>query len=633
MATEIELLKDEIRKFSKALGASTFNPMTAPVAQWQSLTQQGINFSGDAIGLQNSIKTTRMNVDEWSNAISVAQQGFTALGGSMDESAKRFSILSREFSDTAAADSLKQMGYTTGEYNELLALTIAGNKRLNLQDAESKAEAFKAVQAMGNEMDKVAQLTGVTRREQENVLQEKQQNARVQITIQEKIEEGGKDAAEAYQKMALNLKGMGLDKLGDELYAGQQLSKESISMLSALGPAGNELQNAIGAVRDAHTETERNEANTRLERAQAAVAERQQSKEYRDLARRGEGDVAEAARSSWISAQNYRESLAKIAEEGKYTYAEAAKIASDKAASRGKGEDPETGKKMAGAATTEAYIKSMSRVADTQVEFARISQAINERLGSSILRSGALKDLENVKEGQPFSKRFLANQSDDVIADIRRGEISENISKRIAYIGEETLKGIKTITTDSMKIANLFLNPGGKAEVEKIEQPNPVKEQAEPKPKKSMADGSKALFGDWFGGNFGAGEDVTLHGNEAVIPREKLNTFLTDMKSQMGNTNFKFVDNMVSELKNNMSSIIPTKEPPSIINEEKTPNKPQEIQQFNNNDSVTLKDIHVQLDMLNKAMGSLTYINSELLDTSTKHYRATKQLSPNLNSR
>lgn len=632
MATELETLTTEIRKFTQSLGASKFNPMEAPVKQWQSLTQQGINFSGDAIGLQTSIKTTRMNVDEWSNAISAAQQGFTALGGSMDDSAKRFNILSREFSDTAAADSLKQIGYTTGEYNEVLALTLASNRRLSLHDATSKAEAFKATESLATEMDKVAQMTGVTRREQEDALREKQKNARVQIAIEDAIAAGGKDAANAYQKMSTDLKGMGLDKLGDEIYSGQQLSKESISMLSALGPAGTELQNAIASVRDATDEDSRAKATARLEQAQAAVAERQQSKEFRDLARRGEGDVADAARSSWVSAQNYRESLAKIAETGNLSYEEAAKMAKEKAALRGQGKDPQTGEKAAGAATTELYIKSMSRVADSQVEFAKIIQATNERLGSAILKSGAIKDLENVKDGQPFSKRVLANQGDNIVGDIRRGEFMENISKRAAYIFSETVGGIKTISTDTLKVGELFLHPGGKSEAETVEKNKPNKEQVEPTNKKSMADGSKSLFGDWFGGNFGAGEDVTLHGNEAVIPREKLNSFLSDMKSQMGNTNFKFVDNMISEMKNNMTNIVQKEEKP-IVNEEKQPNNPQEIQQSNNIGNVSLKEIDEQLTKLNTTMGRLERSFVELLDVNSKQYRATKELSPNLNSR
>jgi hypothetical protein len=633
MATETELLMSELRNFTKklGLGLSSLDPMQRPVAQWQSLSQQGINFSGDAIGLQTSIKTTRMSVDEWSNAISAAQQGFTSLGGSMDESAKRFNILSREFSDTSAADSLKQIGYTTGEYNEVLALTLASNRRLTLQDASSKAEAFKATESLATEMDKVAQMTGVSRREQEDALREKQKNARTQIAIEDAIAAGGKDAAISYQKMSTDLKGMGLDKLGDEIYAGQQFSKSSISMLTALGPAGTELQNSIAAVRDATNESERADANARLERAQVAVAERQQSKEYRDLARRGEGDVADAARAAWLSAQNYRESLAKIAEEGNVSYAKANEIAQATIKSRQENRDPLTNEKSAGAAATELYIKSMSRVSDAHVKFYEILQATNERFGAAVLRSGSIEDLKNVQNGKPFSKRAFGEQADRMEDDIRRGELFKNLN-RLLYIGSEMAGHITTMTTDSIKIGTLFVNPGGKTEVETIEKNKSNKEQAEPTNKKSMADGSKALFGDWFGGNFGAGEDVTLHGNEAVIPREKLNAFLSDMQSQMGNTNFKFVDNMMSEMKNNMTNIVQKEEKP-IENEGKQPNKVQEIPQINTFGTVTLKEIDEQLRMLNTTMGRLAATTSELLDTSTKQYRVTKQLSPNLNSR
>jgi hypothetical protein len=48
---------------------------------------------------------------------------------------------------------------------------------------------------------------------------------------------------------------------------------------------------------------------------------------------------------------------------------------------------------------------------------------------------------------------------------------------------------------------------------------------------------------------------------------------------------------------------------------------------------ITLKDINEQLATLNTSMVKLISTTSDMLETTDKQYRATKQLSPNLNAR
>ena len=275
------------------------------VDTFKTFTNVGVNFSNDALAFRASIADTRLSVQEYGDVLGKLVPNITALGGTVTDGTKRFNQLSKEFGDTTAADQLRQIGYTTKEYNEVLAISLAGRKNIDFQDAESRKKANMAAADLALEMDKVAQLTGVSRQEQQRTLQEKQGNARVQAAIEQQVRAGGADAAAAYQKMAVQMKGLGLDKLSDEIYSGQALSQKSIAQLNALGPAGNQLRDAINQVRNATDAESRARADAALREAQAAVARQVTSDQSLNQIRYGQGETAEALGEISISARNY----------------------------------------------------------------------------------------------------------------------------------------------------------------------------------------------------------------------------------------------------------------------------------------------------------------------------------------
>jgi hypothetical protein len=214
---------------------------------WQQASAIGIGFSNDAIGLRSAIGVTRLGVDEYFEVINRSKQGFNSLAGSMSDSAKSFSRLSQAFSDSTASSELRAAGFTTKEFNEVLALSINGQRIRNVEDKAVQASVAASARELGLEMDKVAQLTGVSRKEQMDALQESQKNARVQATLQDMLANGGKNVKDSYDQMKVGLTGLGLGKLGDELFTGQAKTKDTIAQLNALGPAGTQLQSAISA--------------------------------------------------------------------------------------------------------------------------------------------------------------------------------------------------------------------------------------------------------------------------------------------------------------------------------------------------------------------------------------------------
>ena len=174
---------------------------------WQQASKIGIGFNNDAIGFRTGVAQTRMSVQDWGDAISKTQLGLTAFGGSMSNGARVFTDFSRDFSNTNAADALQSMGYTTEEYNQVLALSIVGKKRSDLEDRTSREQAMQSAVDLATEMDKVAKLTGVSRKEQQDALDASMHNARTRIAIDRAVAAGGEENSAAYKKLNSQMEG------------------------------------------------------------------------------------------------------------------------------------------------------------------------------------------------------------------------------------------------------------------------------------------------------------------------------------------------------------------------------------------------------------------------------------------
>ena len=529
---------------------------------WQQASQIGIGFNNDAIGLRTSVASTRLSTDEWRDSIEKGRQGFTALGGTMSDSAKRFNQLSAEFSNTDTADQLRKIGVSTKEYNDVLAISTAGKKFSDFNDAESRKKANLAAADLALEMDKVAQLTGVSRREQQEALQEKQKNARVQATVEMQLRAGGQDAADAYKKMTTQMKGMGLDKLSDEIYTGQALSAKSIATLSALGPAGNQLRDAINNVRDAKTKEARDAADIALKKAQAAVAEQVQSDQSLNQIRYGQGEVADALGEISIKSRNYADGIAAVqkesADKGKKLTAEEAhlelekranlnkNIASGKAEADAKAELAKAPKGSAAEAaaqeklkqatagkTTEAYILTQARFNDTIAYGATVVDAFNKNITApGTPTEKALTDLSkamgNVKTEKGITSPSVerggllntnrAGKAADALAEGNFKEAGKQAGLGII----EVFKNLTTLGTNTINVGGDIVTKGAKSDLGS-------------KPVGTYAEGTAGAGFDFtkIVRDFGAKSQVELHGEEAVLTKKQLTDMLAGMQNTM----------------------------------------------------------------------------------------------------
>jgi hypothetical protein len=501
---------------------------------WQQASNIGVGFNNDAIGLRTSIAQTRLSTDEWGDTIKKGAVGFTALGGTMTDSAKKFNQMSASFSDTTAADELRKIGFTTKEYNDVLAISLAGKKGQDLATVEGQKKANMAAADLALEMDKVAQLTGVSRREQQEALMEKQKNARVQATIELEIRKGGKDAADAYLNMSTKLKGVGLDKLGDELYTGQALSQKAIAQMNALGPAGVQLREAINATKNARTDEEKSAAKRQMDRAQAAVAERQMSTEYLTMVQRGQGEVAEAAGEGMIAARNYNKGIEEVqaefkaqgkaltTEQARQVLAERAKKPVDIATGKDK-----TSAEAQAAKTTELYVLAQARAADTTASFAKAINEANKALtanGTATRKAldtglGAVQNVQKstTRPGEASTGRerlgIVNNESaNNAMLNVARGNFKE--------AGKDFGGAAATVFKQAIGAFN-----AGKDLVNGLGKGNKAEGYAEGTAGSGF-DINKLVQ------NFGKETNVNLHGEEAVLTKKQLTDMITGLSTK-----------------------------------------------------------------------------------------------------
>jgi hypothetical protein len=518
------------------------------VNTFKQFTTVGINFSNDALAFRGSIAQTRLSVAEYDSVISKLIPNIASLGGTITDGTKKFNQMSQEFGATGAADQLRQIGFTTKEYNEVLALSLAGKKGSDLQDAQSRQKANMAATELALEMDKVAQLTGVSRQEQQRALQEKQNNMRVQATIEQQIRAGGKDAADAYDKMKVQLAGLGLDKLGDELYSGQALTKDAINQLNALGPAGTQLREAINQVRDAKTKEARDAAELNLRAAQAAAAREMNSDRAINQMRYGEGETADALRKTALGMRNYTNAVAEEQEKARRAGKEineeqAARILEDRARyaqklASGKAEqeaqDALTAAKKTGntaeIAAAEAKVKEVQQAkaeAKPTEALIQILNRLNDTMASFVISGVAgAKGAAGSPVGQAALDNALkATRNENALA---RGGIlnmpgKDEIDKAIAagnwkLAGEKIADGFIGMAKNWWDTAKSTVTDMAKAAA---------------KPNGQFAEGTAGSGFDVskLVRDFGTKTTVDLHGKEAVVTEDQLKKLVTGVMS------------------------------------------------------------------------------------------------------
>jgi hypothetical protein len=653
------------------------------VEKWREVSKFGASFGNDAIGFRAGAAQTRMSLDEYTNFIAKNKDNLVGLGGSVTESAKAFNSFSKDFMDTDVSDKIRAMGYNTEELNTVLIGNMATQRLVNLNDLDARKVAIHAAEDLATQMDAVAKITGKSRQEQEEAMKTRATDAQYQamqklslMGLDEK-EKAARSASIAQMQASAHSLGPAVEGVVKEMATGGVRSKEASEMMAALGPAGKQLQDAVNASKSAKTEEDKIRADRLMKDAEAAVIAQQNTKGYLEAQQLGIGAFKTGAESTMSYSKTMDGALVEMnagkKESEKLNLANAAdaKKVKEYMDQRVKNEQESKtadGKKIEGAATTDAIVKFESRAKDAGAAInANLVAPLNEALGKSIREYAEKTDpktgkahgnpLDNVQEGVSYRSRVeapigaLTNSilgGQDIAAQPKKitdkdtGKTYQKPRELEAFKNKEsltnTISNLTKMNVTDLTVLGKF-NPG-------------VGRQK----------GSLGETGSLFE-NFGSGTLAMLHGKESVVTEEQMKSLMTGIQSSnvegilknlttsvgspKGESGID-IGKMSKDFSTSISSVAPKMSSPSMTGLRKNvdgpskaelemaamgikpPSSDTKSESTTSTKEKTISDLDDKLDQLNKTMLQLVAISAETAENSGKQIKATKGLGGNL---
>ena len=264
----------------------------------RNFSKVGAGFSGDAIGMRNSIAQTNMSLDQYGKFLNTNSVLLTAMGGSVSKGATAFNTFSKEFfAKTGDAekglgtfgDQLRNLGMNAEEINGVLALEVSARRFNDLASEPGRLAAIESARALAEEMDKTSKLSGKSREEQQKSLIALERDGKYQAAIRLEMMDGNKFAAEGMISAMSKVEkfGPGVQNLVKDITSFGTASKDSLGTLVGLGPAGTQLQNAINMTKTARTEEQKAAAAKAVSDAEMAIQIQLNSRDFTANARNG----------------------------------------------------------------------------------------------------------------------------------------------------------------------------------------------------------------------------------------------------------------------------------------------------------------------------------------------------------
>jgi len=226
-------------------------------AAYQKVTAAGVSFGGSLTDLRVAAAATSLTLQDFTSLMKENSKAFLLLGGNVNEGAKNFVLFSNSLTQGETGRQLRALGLTTQEINSGFAAMIASQGGLSKKEQQNLDLVTKSSKDLFLQMDALAQLTGISKEEQEKEMKERAANAAIQnylaslepaerakanAAMQEAFARGGEGAKEA-----LASKLMGIPPLTDRA---QQFEAVITGGSEALGKLASDVKNSSKSVED-----------------------------------------------------------------------------------------------------------------------------------------------------------------------------------------------------------------------------------------------------------------------------------------------------------------------------------------------------------------------------------------------
>ena len=234
-----------VKGFVKAAGDS--------MDTFQKLSSTGSNFSNDLVGMNVAAAKSRLDLNNFADVVATNGKYLSGLGGSVTRGTEAFAKLSDGFFKSNMDKDLRNLGYTSKDLNEVLALQASIQRTSNTEDEKSASDTRNSAAAMAKEMDLMAKLTGKTRQEQMEMMQKNRADGQVEAKL--RLMTMGKTEDEARQIRTQAMAALqqaeieGRGQMAKELFAtGTLMSDEAQSQFATFGKASQATADQMSAL-------------------------------------------------------------------------------------------------------------------------------------------------------------------------------------------------------------------------------------------------------------------------------------------------------------------------------------------------------------------------------------------------
>lgn len=145
------------------------NAMQGQIDKFRELSAVGADFGVSIDAVRLIAKDSGLSLDDFTAAITSNSRDLALLGGNAAEGAKRFVAVSKSLQGPFR-DGLSRLGFSMGEVGDLTAAYLAQQTRLGLAQRMTQDDLNKGAQDYLLELDRLARVTGMTRKEAQKEL-------------------------------------------------------------------------------------------------------------------------------------------------------------------------------------------------------------------------------------------------------------------------------------------------------------------------------------------------------------------------------------------------------------------------------------------------------------------------------
>lgn len=238
------------------------------VDEFRNMAAVGATFGNSLLETRLTAANANLSLEQFSNLVRENSETLAIFGSTTQSGARRFANLSRQLIDGDVGQKLQGMGFTVETLNEGLANYIEIQARNNILEQRSSQELIEGTQNYLAEVDKLARVTGMERKEAQQAMLAGQEEAKFR-NMRARLE-----TDEARTRFDANLAFMEqLGPMGDvlkDLSDGAAQTREAQLAMSVLGPDLMSLAQRAGRA-DVNPEQLRNQLAAMADTGQSFV--------------------------------------------------------------------------------------------------------------------------------------------------------------------------------------------------------------------------------------------------------------------------------------------------------------------------------------------------------------------------